>query len=146
MIYTPLTRKALRLCFDSHKDQVDKTGLPYVFHPFHLAEQMDDEISTVCALLHDVCEDTPTTFEDLKNMGYPDEVIEVLGLLTHEDGVEYMDYVKEIAKNPIATKVKIQDLLHNSDTTRLDIVDEYAIKRNEKYKCALEILSSVVHK
>ena len=146
MIYTEMTITAMKIAYDAHLGQLDYNDVPYIFHPYHLAEQMDDEISTVCALLHDVCEDTPTTFEDLKNMGYPDEVIEVLGLLTHEDGVEYMDYVKEIAKNPIATKVKIQDLLHNSDTTRLDIVDEYAIKRNEKYKRALEILSSVVHK
>ena len=65
MLYTSLTKKALTLCFEAHKDQVDKTGLPYVFHPFHLAEQMDDELSTVCALLHDVVEDTDITFGDL---------------------------------------------------------------------------------
>ena len=58
MIYTELTKKALALCFEAHKEQKDKTGLPYVFHPFHLAEQMDDEISTRGALLHDVVEDT----------------------------------------------------------------------------------------
>ena len=140
MIYTPLTKRALKLCFESHKDQVDKTGLPYVFHPFHLAEQMDDETSTVCALLHDVVEDTATTFEELTVMGYPDEVIDALKLLTHEDGVDYMDYVKKIARNPTAKKVKIADLLHNSDSTRLDTVDEYALKREAKYKAALEYL------
>ena len=133
MIYTNLTKKALRLCFDSHKEQVDKTGLPYVFHPFHLAEQMDDEISTVCALLHDVVEDTDMTLDDIRDMGFPSDVIEVLSLLTHEDGVPYMDYVKKISAHPIATKVKIADLLHNSDMTRLDVVDEYALRRKEKY-------------
>lgn len=136
-----MTKKAIRICFDSHKDQTDKTGLPYVFHPFHLAEQMDDEISTVCALLHDVVEDTDTTLQDLANMGFPSEVIQVLTLLTHEDTVEYMDYVREIANNPIATKVKIADLKHNSDLSRLDEIDEYALKRNEKYKKALELLT-----
>ena len=141
MIYTPLTKKALKLSFDSHKNQTDKTGMPYVFHPFHLAESMDDEISTVCALLHDVVEDTDTTFEDLSQMGFPTEVIEVLTLLTHTENVPYMDYVREIAKNPTATKVKIADLKHNSDTTRLDVVDEWAIKRNEKYAEALRILT-----
>ena len=144
MIYTPLTKKALKLSFDSHKNQTDKTGMPYVFHPFHLAESMDDEISTVCALLHDVVEDTETTLEDLSEMGFPTEVIEVLTLLTHADGVPYMDYVRAIAKNPTATKVKIADLKHNSDLSRMDedMIDEYALKRTEKYKAALAILSS----
>ena len=140
MIYTALTKKALKLCFLAHKDQVDKTGLPYVFHPFHLAESMDDEISTVCALLHDVIEDTDYTFEDLLCMGFPTEVIEVLRLLTHDDAEQYMDYVRRIAQNSTARKVKIADLKHNSDPTRLDEIDEWAQKRNEKYKEALRIL------
>ena len=140
MIYTVLTKKALRLSFESHKEQLDKTGMPYVFHPFHLAEEMDDEISTVCALLHDVVEDTDTTFADLRDMGFPDEMIEVLTLLTHEDGVPYMEYVEKISHNKIATKVKLADLRHNSDLSRLDVVDEAALKRSEKYKSAIELL------
>ena len=141
MIYTDLTKKALKLCFEKHKEQVDKTGMPYVFHPFHLAEQMDDEFSTICALLHDVVEDTEITFENLLDMGFPIEVIDVLKLLTHEDSIPYMDYVEKISTNPTAKKVKIADLKHNSDTTRLKVVDEKARKRCEKYKQALELLS-----
>ena len=141
MIYTAMTKMAMKLCFETHKDQLDKTGLPYVFHPFHLAEQMDDEISTVCALLHDVVEDSDITFDDLAKMGFSGEIIDVLKLLTHAEEVTYMDYVREIKKNPTATKVKIADLKHNSDTTRLDVVDEWAIKRNEKYAEALRILT-----
>ena len=141
MIYTELTKKALKLCFEAHKNQVDKTGLPYVFHPFHLAEQMTDEISTVCALLHDVIEDTEYTFENLREMGFPQEVIDVLTLLTHEESVPYMEYVKKIKTNPIAKQVKLCDLKHNSDLTRLDVIDEYALKRNKKYKEAIKLLS-----
>ena len=141
MLYTDATKKAMKLCFDAHKDQVDQSGMPYVFHPFHLAEQMDDEISTVCALLHDVVEDSDITFENLAKMGFSGEIIDVLKLLTHAEEVPYMDYVREIKKNPTATKVKIADLKHNSDTTRLDVVDEWAIKRNEKYAEALRILT-----
>ncbi len=142
MIYTPLTKKALKLCFEAHKNQVDKTNMPYVFHPFHLAEQMTDEYSTVCALLHDVVEDTDYTFEDLQNMDFPNEVIEALKLLTHLEDVPYMDYVRDLKDNPIAKSVKIADLTHNSDTTRLDEVDEWAIKREEKYKKALDFLKN----
>jgi (p)ppGpp synthase/HD superfamily hydrolase len=142
MIYTDLTKKALALCFEAHKDQRDKTGLPYVFHPFHLAEQMDDEISAVCALLHDVVEDTCYTLDDLRAMGYPDEVTDALALLTHEDGVPYMDYVEKISHNATAKKVKLADLRHNSDLTRLSAkeIDEYALQRTEKYKKAIKFL------
>ena len=141
MIYTDLTKKALKLCFDAHKNQVDKTGMPYVFHPFHIAEQMSDEISTICALLHDVIEDTKYTFNDIRNMGFPQEVIDVLILLTHEDNVPYMEYVEKINENPIARQVKLADLRHNSDLTRLNIIDEKALVRSEKYKKAMELLS-----
>lgn len=71
MIYTDLTKKALKIAFSAHKEQVDKAGLPYVFHPVHLAEQMDDELSVCAALLHDVVEDTEITFEELKSLGIP---------------------------------------------------------------------------
>ena len=142
MIYTPLTKKALRLCFDAHKEQVDKTGLPYVFHPFHLAEQMTDELSVVCALLHDVVEDTSLTLEDLSKMGFPARVTEVLALLTHDPAVPYFDYVTAIASDPIAREVKLADLRHNSDLSRMDEseIDEWAQKRTEKYKKAIELL------
>ena len=142
MIYTPMTKMALKLCFEAHKEQIDKTGLPYVFHPFHLAEQMTDELSTVCALLHDVIEDTDYTAEDLTALGFDEKVIEVLGLLTHEDGVPYMDYVKKLSSNETAVKVKIADLKHNSDLTRLDHIDEKALIRADKYKKAIALLTN----
>ena len=103
---------------------------------------MDDEISTVCALLHDVVEDTDVTFNDLIEMGYPKEVISILTLLTHDSSVPYMDYVKKISTNETAKKVKIADLKHNSDISRLDVVDDYAKARNQKYKQALELLTN----
>lgn len=141
MIYTPMTKKALKLCFAAHRDQTDKSGMPYVFHPFHLAEQMKDEYTTIVALLHDVVEDTDITFDDLAAEGFPEEVISALRLLTHEDGVEYMDYVARIKDNPIAVAVKLADLKHNSDTSRLDTVDEKALKRVEKYAEAIQLLT-----
>jgi (p)ppGpp synthase/HD superfamily hydrolase len=140
MIYTSLTKKALKLCFEAHKDQVDKSGMPYVFHPFHLAEQMTDEATTVVALLHDVVEDSDITFEDLEKQGFGVEIIIALKLLTHSKNIPYMDYVAEIKKNEIATKVKLADLKHNSDLTRLSVVDEKALKRKEKYEKAIKFL------
>ena len=140
MIYTPMTKTALKLCFEAHKDQTDKSGLPYVFHLFHLAEQMPDEKTTVVALLHDVIEDTDYTLDDMKNMGFSDDILSAIALMTHADNVEYMDYVRKIKNNPIAREVKLADLKHNSDLTRLDIVDEKALSRREKYLKAIKLL------
>ncbi len=140
MIYTPLTKKALKLCFEAHKDQLDKSGLPYVFHPFHLAEQMETEETTIVALLHDVVEDTDYTLDDLIAMDFGKAVTDAVALMTHADGVDYMDYVRAIKPNPIAKAVKLADLRHNSDLSRLDVVDEWSLKRNEKYLKAMAIL------
>lgn len=141
MIYTAGTKKALKLCFEAHKEQVDKSGAPYVFHPFHLAEQMKDERTTIVALLHDVVEDTDYTFDNLRNMGFDEEVIDALVLMTHEKSVLYMAYVEKIKANPIARAVKLADLQHNSDLSRVDHVDENALKRKEKYSEAIKLLA-----
>ena len=141
MLYTPKTKLALKLCFAAHKDQQDKSGMPYVFHPFHLAEQMQTEETTIVALLHDVVEDTDYTLEDLAAMGFDPVVIEALTLLTHDENVPYMEYVRTIKDNPVAKAVKLADLQHNSDLSRLDTVDEKALARREKYLKALALLN-----
>ena len=141
MLYTPLTKKALRLSFVAHKDQLDKSGMPYVYHPFHVAEQMETEETVVVALLHDVVEDTDYTLDDLHAMGFPDNVVEALALMTHDDSVPYLDYVAKLKSNTIARAVKLADLRHNSDLSRMDKVDDKALERVEKYKAAIRLLS-----
>ena len=111
MLYTPLTKKAIKLAYIAHKDQYDKAGLPYITHPLHLAECMNDEYTTIAALLHDIVEDTDITFDDLSKE-FPKDVIDVLKLLTHQKGVPYMDYIAKIKTNDIAKAVKIADLRH----------------------------------
>ena len=140
MIYTPKTKMALKLCFEAHKEQVDKSGMPYVFHPFHLAEQMNTEETTIVALLHDLVEDTDYTIEALVDMGFDKSITDAIALMTHADNVAYMDYVRAIKDNPIAKTVKLADLKHNSDLTRLETVDEKALSRREKYLKAIAIL------
>ena len=143
MVYTSLTKKAMTIAYNAHHGQTDKTGLPYIFHPLHLAEQMDDEASTCVALLHDVVEDTDITFSQLEQQGFYPRIIDALKLLTHDKSVPYMDYVQAIGANPLATKVKLADLHHNSDLSRLDVVDDSALQRKEKYKKAIAFLQSV---
>ncbi len=142
MIYTEQTEKAMKLCFCAHKDQTDKVGVPYVFHPFHLAEQMPDEISVTVALLHDVVEDTDYTLEDLGGMGFAPEVLEAVALLTHDPAVPYEEYLIPIKANPIARRVKLADLTHNSDSTRVREVTPGMEARWEKYRKAKEFLTA----
>lgn len=142
MIYTNLTKKALKICFNAHINQVDKTGLPYVFHPFHLAEQMNSEDAVCVALLHDTVEDTDITFEDLINEGFNDNIINALKLLTHNDDTPYMDYIYKIKTNPLAKIVKLADLYHNSDLTRLDLTVDKIPPKYDIYLDAIKYLES----
>jgi len=140
MLYTELTKKAMKIAYAAHMWQTDKSGIPYIYHPIHLAEQMQDEYTTCVALLHDVIEDSDVTFLQLTAEGFPEEVLDALRLMTHEKGVPYMDYVRGIKENPIAAAVKLADLKHNSDLTRLDHIDDKVKQRAEKYKKAIELL------
>ena len=140
MIYTDKTKKAMKLCYEAHKDQVDKSGMPYVFHPFHVAEQMTDEATTIVALLHDVVEDTDYTLEDLAAEGFGKDILEAVALMPHEDDVPYLEYVAKLKDNPIARAVKLADLAHNSDLSRIGEVDEETRERLEKYKKAMALL------
>lgn len=118
MIYTALTNKAMKIAYRAHLGQVDACGQPYIFHPFHVAEQMTDEISVCVALLHDVLEDTDVAYETLAEK-FPKEVMDALNLLTHKKGDDYYDYVRAIKNNPYAKAVKLADIAHNSDETRM---------------------------
>lgn len=141
MINTKLTRKAMIIAYNAHIMQTDRANVPYIYHPIHLAEMMDTEEECIVALLHDVVEDTDITFEQLREV-FSEKIIDVLKLLTHDKSVDYMDYIREIKKNEIAKKVKIADIMHNCDETRLDNITVKDIIRREKYRKALEILES----
>ena len=140
MIYTELTKKAILVAFKAHAGQMDRAGLQYILHPLHIAEQMKDEDTCVVALLHDVIEDTDMTLDDLRQYGFTEAQLEGVRLMTHEDGVDYFDYVRAIKKNEVAKAVKLEDLKHNSDTTRLAEVTDKDMERLKKYKKAEAIL------
>ena len=158
MIYTPMVNKAIRLLYEKHKDQVDKAGLPYVFHPFHVAESMQDEARTIVALLHDTVEDTDLTFEELEAMGFGTDVVDALKCMTHQHDEDYFEYVKRVGTNPIAIDVKLSDLAHNMDSSRLCEIEErmskeelekFNLKRAskyEKYQKSVEYLTALKNK
>ncbi len=147
MIYTELTNKAMGFAYAAHHGQVDHNGIPYIFHPIHLAEQMDEEVACCAALLHDVVEDTAVTMEELCQE-FPPEVTEVVALLTHDSGADFSleDYfvnIRKIKTHPIARKVKLADIAHNSDQSRCvgcQIPEEQLLWWQKKYQRAIEIL------
>lgn len=144
MLYTKKTKKAIKIMFEKHKNQVDKSNIPYVFHPWHIAEKFSEEKNVIVSLLHDVLEDTDTTIDELRKEGFDEEIIEALKVLNHEKGEDYFSYIKKIAKNPLARDVKIADLKHNMDLTRLDNIIEKDKKRLAKYQKCLEYLETYI--
>ena len=143
MIYTDLTERALRLAYRTHAGQEDKAEVPYIFHPYHLAEQMTTEAAVCVALLHDVVEDSDVTIEDIAAL-FPAEVTEAVQLLTHDERVPYLDYIRALRTNPLARTVKLADLAHNSDESRLRGAvakePDTVTKRRAKYDAARAIL------
>ncbi len=125
----------------AHAGQVDKAGRPYINHPAHVAAAVEGDRVKAVAWLHDVVEDTPMTFDDLRAAGIDGEVIAALELLTHDKAVPYMDYVAAIKGNGLARMVKLADLAHNSDLSRLPQVTETDLQRVEKCRRAMEELA-----
>ena len=141
MIYTDQTRKAMQIAYRAHHGQTDKSGVPYLYHPIHLAEQMNDEVTVTAALLHDVLEDSPMTAEELRAAGISQQAVDAVVLLTRPAEIPYLDYVERIRSNPIARAVKCADMRHNCDPSRLpDPPDGWREKR-ELYQKALKILT-----
>lgn len=132
--------------FANQKDQLDKANTPYVFHPWHVAENMPDEVRTIVALLHDVIEDTKLTIQDLKKEKFPKEAIKAIEVLTHKKEDNYDDYIKKISKNAIAIDVKLADLKHNSDLKRLEKPTQEDYKRVEKYQRCIKFLEQAKEK
>lgn len=143
MLYTPLTQLAMTLCFQAHKDQTDKGGVPYVFHPFHLAEAMDTEEAICTALLHDAVEDGGLTLADLRQAGLPEPVVQAVDALTRRPGQDYETYLTTLARNPLARQVKWADLAHNSHPGRLAALPAPVRARlEEKYRNAQALLAA----
>lgn len=122
-----------------HEGQKDRGGEPYYKHLQHVAEQMDTDLERAVAWLHDSVEDGKTTLDEIKKK-FGDDVRYLVQLLTKEDDEEYFDYIEMLSKSPTARKVKLADLNHNSDLSRLRKITKKDLERVEKYKKAIEII------
>ena len=131
MFETELTLRALEIATQAHAGQTDKAGQPYIDHPIHVAEAMETEDETVVALLHDLAKE-----------GFTGEQVEAVAALTHGPGVTYFEYIRSIKQDPLATAVKIADLRHNSDPSRIPNPTHKDMMRLQKYAQALEMLEA----
>jgi hypothetical protein len=121
----------------------DKGGQPYILHCLRVMNQMDTEEEKIVAILHDTVEDGVITIEELIKERFSQNVIYALILLTHEKGKPYDEYIKGIALDPLATKVKKADLKDNSDITRLKGLTKKDFDRMEKYHRSYVYLSKI---
>ena len=132
---------ALSIARKAHEGQLDKAEVDYIEHPIYVASQVDTEEEKAVALLHDVIEDSPVSAEELLQAGLPETVVTAVQVLTKKKEQDYQTYLETVKKNPLARLVKLADLKHNSDLSRLSSITEKDRERLKKYKKAIDFLS-----
>jgi len=135
-----LLEKAIEIALSAHAGQKGKDGSPYILHPLRVMTRMGADEERMAAVLHDVVEDSEVTIEDLRQAGFPEAVLTVVKLLTHEEGVSYEDYVERLKPHPVARRIKLADLEDNSDIRRLSGIEAKDLERLRKYHRAWQIL------
>lgn len=136
--------KAILIATNAHQGQTDKAGQPYILHPLRVMLSRINETERICAVLHDVIEDTDITLEYLRNEGFSEEVLYALDSLTRRCDETYDEFIGRVISNRIACNVKLADLCDNMDLTRIKKPTEEDYQRIEKYrKAAARILDSL---
>jgi guanosine-3',5'-bis(diphosphate) 3'-pyrophosphohydrolase len=142
-----MIRKAFNLAVESHKDMRRKSGEPYIYHPIAVAQIAVSEIglgptSVVCALLHDVVEDTEISLEDIRMM-FGEKVAKIIDGLTKISGVfdqtsslqaeNFRKMLLTLSDDVRVILIKLADRLHNMRTL-------VSMKRDKQLKIASETL------
>lgn len=131
---------ALKVATEAHKGQKDKGGRDYINHPLTVASMCESDEEKIVALLHDVIEDTDVALEDLKKYGFSSRILEAIDCITKRPGVSYDEYLRKVKNNELARKVKIADMTHNSDISRILEPTNKDYARVEKYKEKIQYL------
>ncbi len=139
-MWSELEQTALKIAWQAHKGQTDKAGAPYIYHALAVSKAMGQEKCRALALLHDVCEDSDLTRQDLERLGIPGDIAHSVQVMTRRKGEDYMDYIRRVSLDEMARAVKIQDLKHNMDLTRIPHPTGKDWSRVEKYEKALRFL------
>lgn len=135
--------KTLEFVKKAFEEKKDKGGRPYIEHLLFVANKMETEEEKIVALLHDIVEDIEgITLDTLRQMGYSEKIVKAVDAMTKRKGEDYEDYLKRVKQNPIARKVKLADIKHNMDLSRIENPTEKDYERIEKkYKKALKLLN-----
>jgi len=124
----------------AHQGQKDKAGKDYILHPLHVMNQLETDEERIVAVLHDVIEDSCWTIADLKEAKFSETVCNAVQAITKISGESYLQYLERVAENAIACAVKIEDLRHNSDLSRIPSATQKDFDRAEKYRSARSFL------
>ena len=139
-----MMEKALLIAANAHKGQVDKGGNPYILHPLAVMQSLYDEDERICAILHDVIEDTDVTLEYLENQGFSEKVLSALDALTRRKNESYDEFIDRIITNKLAAHVKLADLSDNMDISRIEKPSKEDYERIEKYRKAEEKIKNAI--
>ncbi len=132
----PTIEDAVILATEAHRGQVDRAGTPYILHPLRLMCRMQTDTERIIAVLHDVIEDTDTTLDDLRDMGYSREILEAVDRLSRRDDETYEQFILRIKPNPLARRIKLADLLDNMDIRRAGLLRDKDLERLQRYQKA----------
>lgn len=134
----PSLAQAIALAALAHDGQTDKAGQPYILHPLRVMFHCQGEDAQICAVLHDVVEDTPWTLEALREAGYAENVLTTLDHLTRRSDESYEQFIERVLTDPLACFVKLADLADNQDLSRLPVVTASDRERLLRYQRAEE--------
>lgn len=139
-----LLEKAISLALEIHAGQTDRAGHPYILHPLTLMVQMDSDDERITAVLHDTIEDSSLTIDQLQQkLNLPAHIAEAIDLLSHDKNeMDYDSYIERLRPNALAHKIKLADLRHNMDLTRLDQIRPENMPRLAKYHRAWQQLTA----
>ena len=135
--------RAIALAAEAHVDQREKSGSPYILHPLRIMLRMETEPEMIVAILHDVVEDTPWTFDRLRQEGFSEEILAALDCVTRRSTETYAEFVERARDNPVARKVKLADLEDNMDVRRLPTISDKSLERLKRYHEAWRSLRNV---
>lgn len=133
---------AISIALKAHKGQLDKGGHPYILHPLAVMNRVESMEEKIVAVLHDVIEDTEVTIGELRTLGFSEEILTAVHLLTRSKEDSYEEFIEKTTTNPIARIVKIADIQENMNISRIKNPTEYDYNRLERYKKAMEKLEA----
>lgn len=150
-IRQPTVKETIAFMIAFHGDQKDKSGVPYFYHPARVMIRLGPDATDnerIAALLHDVIEDTETTFDDLEGLGYSEEVLKIVNLLTKRDAETHKSYIFRIvgSGNTSAMKIKLADMYDNSNLARAEACADSEVREtilsmiNSRYRPAIRFV------